>query len=233
MPTATPAPSSPATGHAITSALRVTGSRTRRVYLLPRARSGPHKRAFQGRPEARSESFGSDRARVLRFGRRAPSLSCVRKVLVTGMSGTGKSTALDELSRRGFRIVDTDEPGWTLWDEQDAGYVWREDRIGEVLSIDEGPTLYVSGTVSNQGRFYPHFDAVVLLSAPAEVLLSRIDSRTTNRYGKTSDERQLILRQLTEVEPLLRATCTHEIDTTRPIGEVVARLVEIGEQDIA
>ena len=149
------------------------------------------------------------------------------------MSGTGKSTALDELSRRGFRIVDTDEPGWTLWDEQDGGYVWREDRIGEVLSIDEGPTLYVSGTVSNQGRFYPHFDAVVLLSAPAEVLLSRIDSRTTNRYGKTSDERQLILRQLTEVEPLLRATCTHEIDTTRPIGEVVARLVEIGEQDIA
>ena len=157
----------------------------------------------------------------------------MRKVLVMGMSGTGKSTALDELSRRGFRIVDTDEPGWTLWDEQDGGYVWREDRIGELLSIDEGPTLYVSGTVSNQGRFYPHFDAVVLLSAPAEVLLSRIDSRTTNRYGKTSDERQLILRQLAEVEPLLRATCTHEIDATRPIGEVVARLVEIGEQDIA
>ena len=153
--------------------------------------------------------------------------------MVTGMSGTGKSTALDELSRRGFRVVDTDESGWTVWDEQDDGYVWREDRIAELLSIDEGPTLYVSGTVSNQGRFYPHFDAVVLLSAPAEVLLRRIDSRTTNRYGKTSDERELILRHLAEVEPLLRATCTHEIDTTRPVGEVVARLVEIGEQDIA
>jgi broad-specificity NMP kinase len=88
----------------------------------------------------------------------------VRKVLVTGMSGTGKSTALDELSQRGFRVVDTDEPGWTVWDDQDDGYVWREDRIAELLSIDEGPTLYVSGTVSNQGRFYPHFDAVVLLS---------------------------------------------------------------------
>lgn len=149
------------------------------------------------------------------------------------MSGTGKSTALDELNRRGFRVVDTDEPGWTAWDEQDDGYVWREDRVAELLSIDEGPTLYVSGTVSNQGRFYPHFDAVVLLSAPAEVLLSRIETRTTNRYGKTADERELVLRHLTEVEPLLRARCTHEIDTTRPIGEVVARLVEIGEQDIA
>ena|SRR5579862_1027224 len=28
------------------------------------------------------------------------------------MSGTGKSSALTELARRGFRTVDTDEPGW-------------------------------------------------------------------------------------------------------------------------
>jgi shikimate kinase len=149
------------------------------------------------------------------------------------MSGAGKSTALHELSKRGFRVVDTDEPGWTVWDEQDDGYVWREDAIAELLVIDEGPTLYVSGTVSNQGRFYPLFDAIVLLSAPAEVLLGRTYSRTTNRYGKTADERDLILRHLAEVEPLLRATCTHEIDTTGSIAEVVARLVEIGEQDIA
>jgi len=44
----------------------------------------------------------------------------------------------------------------------------------ELLADDEGPSLYVSGTVSNQGRFYDHFDAIVLLSAPAEVLLIRI-----------------------------------------------------------
>ena len=153
------------------------------------------------------------------------------KVLITGMSGTGKSTALEELSRRGFRVVDTDDAGWTIWDEQDDGYVWREDRIAELLSVDEEPTLYVSGTVSNQGRFYARFDAIVLLSAPAEVLLRRINSRSTNPYGKTAEERELILHHLAEVEPLLRATCTHEIDATRPIGEVVARLVEIGRQE--
>lgn len=149
------------------------------------------------------------------------------------MSGTGKSTALDELRRRGFRVVDTDEPGWTVWDQEDDGYVWREDRIAELLSTGDGPTLYVSGTVSNQGRFYPQFDAIVLLSAPAEVLLHRIESRTTNPYGKSSDELELILRHLREVEPRLRATCTHEIDACQPIGEVVATLVEIGRTDVA
>lgn len=152
----------------------------------------------------------------------------MRRILVTGMSGTGKSTALAELERRGFRVVDTDEGDWTEWSEADDGYVWREDRIAELLSHDGEATLYVSGTVSNQGRFYPRFDAVVLLSAPAGVLLPRIASRTTNPFGKTHEERDLILRQFDEAEPLLRATCTHEIDAARPLDEVVQRLVEIG-----
>jgi dephospho-CoA kinase len=148
---------------------------------------------------------------------------------VTGMSGTGKSAALAELRKRGLQVVDTDEPGWTEWSDEDGGYVWRADRMAELLARDDGPTLFVSGTVSNQGRFYPRFDAVVLLSAPAEVLLGRIESRSTNDYGKTADERALILSELEEVEPLLRATCTHEIDATQPLEEIVRQLIEIGE----
>jgi dephospho-CoA kinase len=147
------------------------------------------------------------------------------------MSGTGKSTALAELRRRGFEVVDTDEPGWSEWSDEDAGYVWREDRIAELLARDRGIPLYVSGTVSNQGRFYPLFDAVVLLSAPADVLLGRIESRTTNEYGKTAEQRDLILTHLAEVEPLLRATCTHEIDAAQPIDDVVDELVAIADND--
>lgn len=153
----------------------------------------------------------------------------MRRVLVTGMSGTGKSTALAELRRLGFDAVDTDEPGWTEWNDEDGGYLWLEDRIAELLDHDRETTLYVSGTVSNQGRFYPRFDAIVLLAAPAEVLLRRIDARTTNPYGKATEERELILRHLAEVEPLLRATCTHEVDASQPVDAVVAQLVAIGD----
>jgi thymidylate kinase len=68
---------------------------------------------------------------------------------------------------------------------------------------------------------------VVLLSAPVDVLLRRIDARTTNDYGKTAKERAVILSHVAEIEPLLRATCTHEIDATQPLDDVVAQLVEI------
>lgn len=154
----------------------------------------------------------------------------MRRVLVTGMSGTGKSTALLELQRLGFEIVDTDKPGWTEWSEVDDGYVWREERMAELLARDRNATLFVSGTVSNQGRFYPRFDAVVLLSAPIDVLLARLERRTTNDYGKSREERELILTHVAEVEPLLRATCTHEIDARQPLEAVVAELAAIGSE---
>jgi dephospho-CoA kinase len=151
----------------------------------------------------------------------------MRRVLVTGMSGTGKSSALAELERRGFRVVDTDVGGWSEW--VGDGWSWREDRMAGLLAENGDATLFVSGCVSNQGKFYDRFDAVVLLSAPAEVLLDRIESRTTNDYGKAPDERELVLQHLATVEPLLRETSTHELDAARPLEEVVADLAAIGE----
>ena len=145
---------------------------------------------------------------------------------MTGMSGTGKSTALAGLALRGSRVVDTDEPGWK--ELRDGEWMWREDRIAELLAADGDRTLYVSGCVSNQGRFYDRFDAVVLLSAPAAVILSRIATRTTNDFGKPRGERAQILADLESTEPRLRATCTHEIDATRPVDDVVEALAAIG-----
>jgi hypothetical protein len=77
------------------------------------------------------------------------------KVLVTGMSGTGKSSVLTELGRRGYRVVDTDDPGWSEWvdfpDEPWGGeWLWVEDRMTALLHSDENRTLFVSGCVRNQ-----------------------------------------------------------------------------------
>ena len=106
-------------------------------------------------------------------------------------------------------------------------WLWREDRIAELLATHAGPPLYVSGCMSNQVKFYDRFDAVVLLSAPADVILERIDTRTTNDYGKTAEERALVLHHLATIEPRLRATSTHELDASRPLAEVVDALVAI------
>jgi hypothetical protein len=145
------------------------------------------------------------------------------------MSGTGKSTVLAELRRRGFEVVETDKPEWMEWSNEEGGYVWREDRVAELLARERDGPLFVSGTVSNQGGFYPDFDAVVLLSAPLEVLLGRVDNRTTNDFGKTPGERERIIDDFAAFEHRLRATCTHELDATQPIESIVAELIRIGD----
>lgn len=156
-------------------------------------------------------------------------------IFLTGMTGTGKSSALAELARRGYRVVDTDDPGWREYrkyvesfDELHRGeYLWVEDRMTELLDADDPRSLFVAGRARNQSKFYDRFDAVVLLSAPADVILDRVARRTTNEYGKTPLEREEILADLTELEPLLRQECTHELDASRPLADTVADLIAI------
>ena len=159
---------------------------------------------------------------------------------MTGISGTGKSSALAELGRRGYRVVDTDDPGWRDYreyeepsDELHRGeWLWVEERMTSLLDSDDGRSLFVEGCSTNQSKFYERFNAVVLLSAPADVILDRVAGRTTNNYGKTPLERAMILDDLANVEPLLRASCTHELDASRPLDEVVADLIAIASSDI-
>ena len=99
--------------------------------------------------------------------------------------------------------------------------------MDDLLGSDDDRTLFVQGCVRNRSTFYDRFDAVVLLSAPEGVILDRIARRATNDYGKTPRERAAVLHDLRTVEPLLRASCTHELDAGRPIGEVVADLIAI------
>ncbi len=74
-------------------------------------------------------------------------------------------------------MVDTDDGGWIvearLTDGSGSEPVWREDRMDALLAEHSKGALFVSGCVANQGKFYPRCDAIVLLSAPLDVILER------------------------------------------------------------
>ena len=142
----------------------------------------------------------------------------VSRVLLTGMSGAGKSTVLAALADRGFRTVDTDYDGW-----QQPGSRWDEPRMTRLLS--ENQTIAVAGTAENQGLFSDRFEHVVYLLAPLPVLLDRVGARTNNPYGKAPEQRAEIELYVAEVEPLIRRTATTELDATLPVT-VLADTVE-------
>jgi adenylate kinase family enzyme len=145
----------------------------------------------------------------------------MKRVLITGMSGTGKSSLLHELATRGYRAVDTDYGDY--FQTINGETLWRENQISALLSSapDELPgVLFIQGTTRNQVLFYPRFHHIVLLSAPRETLAERLATRTTNPYGKDPAELAETLRYQQTVEPLIRASATLEVVTTVPVAQV-------------
>jgi dephospho-CoA kinase len=164
-----------------------------------------------------------------RGGSRRRHTRRMRRVLLTGMSGVGKSTVAARLSRLGYEAVDTDHDGFSVVDEH-GGKRWDLDRIRRLLATEDVDVLFVVGTDESQGRLYPYFDDIVLLSAPREVMVERIASRTNNPFGKSPDELAKIISDLETYEPMMRRTATHEIDTSKPLDDVIEEILRLVEQ---
>lgn len=147
-------------------------------------------------------------------------------ILITGMSGTGKSSIINELKKLGFRTIDMDYDNWSEM-RNDGEWVWSEEKIKHELVNNKDDVLFVAGCAINQGEFYPFFDSIILLSAPTNIILQRLKTRDTNKYGKKPREIEDVLHNIKETEPLLRKSATHEIDTSIPLSDVLNYLLKI------
>jgi dephospho-CoA kinase len=161
----------------------------------------------------------------------------MKRVLITGMSGTGKSAVIQELAARGYRAHDLDTPEWSEWIDTDPAdvltptpgkdWVWREDRVRALLSRPEDGTLFISGCAENMARLFPLIDAVILLSAPVATIMERLRTRSPGSYGSVAEERRRVGDLVSTIEPLLRKSADYEIDTRRPIQATVDEILRI------
>ena len=150
----------------------------------------------------------------------------MKKVLITGMSGTGKSFIISALQTRGYPAVDLDSDAWSVWmdaipdpehpdNEVMPGkdWVWHEERVNALLTGNREPALFVSGCASNMHQFYPLFDHIILLTAAPAVIIQRLQMRSGAGYGQTPEETARVLSLQQTIEPLLRRSAGLEIDT--------------------
>ncbi len=164
----------------------------------------------------------------------------VKKVLVTGIPGIGKSTLANVLAARGYKALDADTDEWCEWvkveaDNDEYGtpvepnrdWMWREERIQVLLSTEDSDILFVCGCAANMRRFLPQFDHVILLSVPGTVIIERLAARTNNPYGKHPDEVARVLNLKETVEPILRSIADTEINTNAPLDEIVATVLRV------
>ena len=143
-------------------------------------------------------------------------------VLLTGMSGTGKSALVHELRRRGYTAYDADEDGFSE-PRADGRWGWRADRVADLLAEVPERLSFFAGCSEEQIEL--PFNLRVLLTAPRPVLVERLRKRSGNSYGRDGAELSQVLADLVEVEPLLRRSADLVLTTTAPTVEVADALL--------
>jgi hypothetical protein len=160
-----------------------------------------------------------------------------RNFLVEGVSGAGKTSVCDELSRRGYSAINGDRAlayqgdpstgvpvhGLTGTAVHDH-HIWRVDTVHRYADDRSDPVTFFCGGARNVGQFVDVFDEVFILTIDAATLDRRLDARDVDEWaGRGRSEEQALVRQL-------HATSANDlagivIDATRPLSVVVDEIL--------
>lgn len=161
-------------------------------------------------------------------------------VIVTGISGAGKSTIACELTRRGLTVLDSDnDPGLARFENREGTVVeepeapdlawlaehfwnWDPARLDELIQAAAPATLYICGGADNQIELADRFTHFILLEIDEPTMLARLDDPDRhNDWGRVGDSREFLRRRLSGYQADLRAIGAIPIDATQPIDQVV------------
>lgn len=169
-------------------------------------------------------------------------------VWVTGSAGVGKSTLCAVLKSRDELAVDADWEGFNYWVDRATGevnvdppyplpagwlerFAWKIDRseVQRFARRASGSTAFLCGSVENEVDVWDLFDLVVCLVADNDTIRERLQTRTTNSFGKHPDELAAALGWNTNNEETYRRLGATIIDGRRPPSEIADAVLAAAE----
>ena len=155
-----------------------------------------------------------------------------RNYLVEGVSGTGKTSVCQELTRRGYHAINGDRDHSYQGDpetgepRQSAGHrhhIWDLVRLRALVADQREPVTFFCGGSRNSSTFIDLFDAVFVLEVDLETLHQRLDQRSPDEWGSKPSERALIVRLHRTKADVPRTGLV--IDAMPPLTDVVDEIL--------
>lgn len=155
-----------------------------------------------------------------------------KNYLIEGVSGTGKSSVCAELKKRGYQAIDGDkelayqgnpETGEKTESFTHQNHIWDVEKARETVADKSSDMAFFCGGSRNFDKFIDLFDEVFVLDIDAETLEKRLDARPEGAWGKSPEQRKLIL-QLHKTKEDIPSNATL-IDATKPLDEVIDEIL--------
>lgn len=147
----------------------------------------------------------------------------MRRILLTGMSGVGKSAVLERLAAEGFQCIDLDD-GWMCEIQGERQIDLKA--VQQFVRSHDQESIVFAGCAINQGSL--NADYTILLTASTETMRARIAKRK-NPFGKDEETWQRIMKDKKEIEPILKAKSNMVIHTEQALDETVTQIKQLLE----
>jgi molybdopterin-guanine dinucleotide biosynthesis protein len=154
---------------------------------------------------------------------------------ISAVSGTGKTTLMHELHRRGEEAHDTDvecircskQTGEPISYEEAKrdGYNWiyPTEHLQLLKTQSRAKNIFLLGSVDNFDEVKASADEYIWMTIPLDALLHRLDTRE-KEYGKSDSERQPILALYQRMQSATSPT-TFMLDATKPVAKIADDLL--------
>ena len=166
------------------------------------------------------------------------------KILITGIGGSGKTTLVEELSKRGNIGIDLDKTSLCFWVNKITGekakytagagpawienHSWKLDVQGLVSLLRTFPSeknVYIGGKIASSQikEIFPLFDKVFLLRPSDGVLAHRQSTRTNkeNKFAKSKEEQEHLRVGRIKFEEACLENGATSVDADKPIKEIL------------
>lgn len=169
------------------------------------------------------------------------------KILITGMSGVGKSTLCEHLLKLGYKSFDLDDipglcnlyhPDGTVvsaeenrveLDMLETDYLCDTDKLYQHIDGQTGNVFYL-GFVDNFSEVAKYFDKILLLTTTPEENKRRLSVRTTTDFAKAEKTQNELMQFKEEWEGLVINSGARVIDAskeTRAIASDILGLLDL------
>ena len=168
----------------------------------------------------------------------------MKKNYITGVSGTGKSAIAEELNKRGIYTIDIDSSEldlchWRNNKTQEKVYFefgmdkdWMEahgwycdiEKLKKLLDVQRD-IIFVVGLATNQNEYLNLFDKIFLLQCKEETFLERLETRTSNDFGKHPLEKGYILDFYKNFEKAMLEKGVFVVNAEEPLDVVMENII--------